>query len=695
MGIGFRGARVSVFALLVSGVFNASTEDAVGQTAQADGTSNAVVTRQEPPAVQTSVSEEPTPPTVEETGSAEDPENDEPEDEKGLSIRFKPFVDPVFPLALTDDAKATVDRFASDDDLLLQSIQLIEVPLKRNLVSLDEESANLWVKGDRPENNLLAKLSMSPVETVSVVVNESQSMNLHRANRLRTYGVSQKAPDSLVTDSDIYCGAIKANGFTALKTPICLHDSDEDGAFDRISPALSESRGEVNPLAVSVMWPSLALQTPLPFADVASEQVPTLPLNLINCAKDWDRPRFQFVTNRPKQDPDEVEVQSMLSEIVDDRELTDAQIRLFETLIRNRLGRGSEVGTACYRGEPLEAYNGQSAKSYGKGHRLASLSGITISIGRKKDGAPVKLLGDNGGSVEYRWESGSLARTQSGLSELQKPLATRQKFERLPYTATGPVEMRASTNGGSGDIVLFALPFHYGYRARLTEKESIRTLLTSRSLESGMEFYGVPMRTSRQTTYNGVPIGLGNRPAGPSRTIDTSMNWCTTIKHRNYDWQVAEGKPRNHYDATCFSQIGEQYSIVKGNKPAYAITSMRHEANISTNDGKPALEMLGPGNFGEPLTLRYRVAESGKNGFLRLHQDLYVGEKLTNSRLILLSSSDDGAFTYRNAGATLRIESNELTKGEVPQVTVELVKQTKEGEPINFNQSTRSFPWSQ
>ena len=72
-----------------------------------------------------------------------------------------------------------------------------------------------------------------------------------------------------------------------------------------------------------------------------------------------------------------------------------------------------------------------------------------------------------------------------------------------------------------------------------------------------------------------------------------------------------------------------------------------------------------------------------------------MGEKLTNSRLILLSSSDDGAFTYRNAGATLRIESNELTKGEVPQVTVELVKQTKEGEPINFNQSTRSFPWSQ
>ncbi|MEP0190696.1 MAG: hypothetical protein ABJP70_08740 [Erythrobacter sp.] len=73
---------------------------------------------------------------------------------------------------------------------------------------------------------------------------------------------------------------------------------------------------------------------------------------------------------------------------------------------------------------------------------------------------------------------------------------------------------------------------------------------------------------------------------------------------------------------------------------------------------------------------------------------MYAGEKLTNSRMVILSRAKDGTYTYSNAGATLRIESNELVKGEVPQVTVELVNQTEEGEGIDFNQSRRSLPWA-
>ncbi|MEP2736106.1 MAG: hypothetical protein ABJP34_07380 [Erythrobacter sp.] len=531
----------------------------------------------------------------------------------------------------------TANRFYDEKGALITDqfgphvLQLIEVPLERSAVNLDQESDNLWVRGDRPSTNFLAWVKYFASEEAEIALEDGTSMRVYAAKRNSLYPSSKKAPDDLITKSAIYCGVVK--GAPALAPTMCFHDSDDDKRFDRIAIGRSEAVDR-HPIGAAVMFPSAMLQTPLAYTPVSADARTELNFEFRNCGRDWDRPRFSVSRKKEPLLSDDA-----LGALLGDPQLEKtkpAQRTALLNLVRGSLNGGRSNSASCRRGDRIESFGTITEKSLDKKHILTDLDGLIFSIGPKKGGAPVKLLAAREASGKKRLEGGVLQPVDSGLSRQQRTIATAQEFDRSPFMSTGEITVAEGTVGL--DKTLFEVPFEYGYMGELSETSNIRTILTSRSVKGGTLLYGIPMSARLVTTYNGIPTsGFGGRPMDAARGLSTQLTWCTpTSKEKNVYKKDNRGKSvpdgtKTVWSATCFSQVGDRHSIVKGQSPAYAVSRMSHTANISTNDGKPPVTRLERTNFGQPAKLRYFFDESDK-GRLRLMQEVMIGDVATGAK---------------------------------------------------------------
>lgn len=529
------------------------------------------------------------------------------------------------------------------------AMQIIRVPVDALPVDLSQSSANLWVRGDQPAENLLARVEFAASAEATATIPDGTQLRLLRAKRDEASGVHEDAPEDIASTGAIYC--TDASFAHSASTLHCLIDIDEDGAFDAIGPAASESRlGDA--FGAAVLGATAKLLAPLPYEVVADADRESVTFEWRNCAKDWDRPRFSIsLVSDSSEDAAETDIELLLR-AADPSDLSADEMRRLVGILG---GIRRSTTTSCQAGNQVSGFRDFNASDLEEKSILVSLRGLYFIVGAKRDGAPVQLVGESLTTRSFRIEGGILRNARAGLTPIQRRLVNQQRFPKPPFMSTGALAL-ADQKVGIGEEIM-TVPFRHGYVARLTDDSSIRTLLTSRSLDEGTLVYGVPMTSRRVSYYGGVPRGLGMPQPAPS-TSQTNMTWCAPVRDernvrtgtRGYGgpaiWEKAIV-----WKSTCITMVGSQHTIVKGQQPAFILTGLRHEAQISTNDGNPPLERLETADFGGPLQLRYVLTQQSER-HLGLRQEVWIGEQKSSERdfgLLL----DDGRAEFNIGGGTI------------------------------------------
>jgi hypothetical protein len=126
------------------------------------------------------------------------------------------------------------------------------------------------------------------------------------------------------------------------------------------------------------------------------------------------------------------------------------------------------------------------------------------------------------------------------------------------------------------------------------------------------------MSTRRVQTYAGVP--LSSKPETAPDPDDVNLTWCVPIEE--------EAK----WTATCLpSQNGERYTLLKGQTPAFEVTSMRYVAGTTTNPGSAPVSIKPAAAFERPLAWRFTL-KTVTEFEIALTQETLYGDAVVNSR---------------------------------------------------------------
>ena len=578
------------------------------------------------------------------------------------------------------------------DIMDVHSIQLIEVPIERRAVELDQISDNIWAKGPKPKSNFLAALDYSSLSEASIMMPDASSARVYKAKRNTFYPASSGAPEGLVTQSTIYCGRVSIE--QSLPQNVCLHDSNDDGLFDRIAFARSEAIDE-HAVGTVLMFPSAPLQTPLSYTPVGTEDRSVLEFEIRNCGKDWDNPHYSIARKVSSAADDDIAVQ-LLALLSQSTAISKEDEALLRFALEHRSRSIIRPNPPCPKGNEIESYGTLRKSDLGKKHILVDLDGLIFSVGPKNQGAPAKLLAARKDMPVMRLEAGVLAGSDTGLSKLQKQVATSQAFDRPAYMSTGEIHIKQGVLG-VGET-LFEVPFEYGYMGELTETARINTILSSRSVEGGSVLYGIPTQMRQTLTINGIPkTPIGGVLVGDHRRVSTQLTWCNPVsEEKELGSRYAKVRQTETvWTATCFSQIGDKHSIIKGQKPAFMVSSMRHTTGISTNDGKPPIQPLDQHSFDAPTVLKYSIEET-ENGDLALKQGVWFGDLETSSRTMRLYYSPNAGFgkpdgpdslTWETGNGIVTVHyADDVEKGG-RKFKATLTKPAEKGARVNFSQS--------
>lgn len=511
-------------------------------------------------------------------------------------------------LAQAGDKGAEAEAGAFD----VHALKAAHVPLVALPLDTGQRSANLWVKGERPKDNVLARVRLAPVRAVVVEEDLGQGAGKPLVLGLALSG----AAGGLVTIADLakraderlYCADGVGPRFAGKL--LCLQDGDGDGRFERSLPGTAESGVDYAQLAL--LGKPETLDRPIAYRAARAEEVPVVDTVYSNCGKDHDRPRYALSVDRKEAALDLralLEMGPITPEAL--AGMNPAQLARIAAMLEGRSGGG-----ACLAGEKMTAGDPLYPAGPASGAIAARLGELVIAVGPKDEGAPVRLVGLSEPERLYRLDGGAVLPLADAVTTKQNALAVSQKFDKPVLMTAGDAAVFEGERG-IGDTVL-ETGFSHGYMGVLTQDTKIRTLLSSRSLPQGTVLYGVPMSSQLVTTINGIPQGGGFRMREPSAD-EVRLVWCVPVED--------EGK----WSATCLpNEADRRYTLLKGQRPAFEVTGLRYDAGTSTNDGKvPVVEQAG--TLGKPLRYRFAI-KAISDAEIMLVQETLFGDAVVHSR---------------------------------------------------------------
>ncbi|HYG47256.1 MAG TPA: hypothetical protein VD846_04860 [Allosphingosinicella sp.] len=464
------------------------------------------------------------------------------------------------PAPETGEAKAAIH------DLRAAFVPLVALPLDTS-----QASDPIWASGERPAGNVIARLTLKPVEaaTVDADVGQGAGKPLSLVRAIADDPVQYETLADLPRrKARIFCtagAAIPAAG----KRIFCLVDSDADGRFEGRAYGLAETGDK--PEQLSILGATLPLPAPVPYRSAEPEE---MKVAFTNCARDHDRPRYKL-TLAP----------------LDLSTMSGAKAEQ----LRSELHLYRLSSSACAVAEKVREDEPLHPGKLPKGAAVARLGELVIQVGPKDGGAPVKLLGLREPQRLYRLDRGQVLLLSDTMTQQQRALALGQKFDKPVVMTAGQIKAEEGPRG-VGDVVLTA-GLQHGYMGVLTRETKIRTLLSSRSLPAGTVLYGVPMSTRRVTTQYGVPVGGGFGNPGIADPDDVHLTWCVPVEEET------------KWTATCLpNQDGDRYTLLKGQTPAFEVKSFSYSANTTTNEGEVPVAIKA-GDFGRPLSYRFRIKQ--------------------------------------------------------------------------------------
>lgn len=504
------------------------------------------------------------------------------------------------------------------------------VPLAADPLDTGQRSAPVWFKGDRPTDNIFAKLTLRPV--AGAVLTGAAPGNAPKVLLLTHVGdqaaVSARGA-ALAGKARTYCGA------AGPELVACFEDADGDGRFEALRRGVGANAA--GPESVEIVGAPEPLPAPVAYRAATPAELPSFEARVEQCGRDYDLPRFSFYV--PSSAPPSIDMGSLPAALRDNPEA-------IANILRGAIDRG-----ACETPERAAVGGGLAVR----------MRDVLLAIGPKDQGAPTRLLGTVEGDHVYRLDGRTVRSFASAATAQQDALAAKQKFPKPTYAATGDWRVEAGARG-AGDVVLTA-GFRHGYTGRLTTDTKIRTLFSSRSLPAGTVLYGLPMQSSSHMTVNGVPQGLPAFATRPT-AANTDLTWCVPVQD--------EGK----WSATCLpTQGGRRYTILKGQRPAFEVSSLTYDAGTSTNDGAtPVAE--APGDFGRPLAYRFRI-KAVAPASITLTQETLFGDEVVNSR-------DLPVARLPGRASALLVGSGAVTLAEAPDGKVLVAERaaSRAGEPF-------------
>ena len=470
---------------------------------------------------------------------------------------------------------------------------IVNIPLLLEDADASGAGGSLWAKGDQPGNNLLARLTARPVQ---VAVMQADSAVLWRAMPGDKDTPAHSGWVNLKDGARIFCGPV------APRTSACWIDSDGNGEFDQIARALTE-RGD-KPYHITIIAGPRKLDAPKPYRILPDDERPKIPIEVRNCDKDYDRPRFSALSTTDRNTP---------------------------VSYGGWLEKDSNFAV-CRRGSQI-APSGANAAQVPEGGYLAQIGPLTFAVGPKKN-PTLQLIGLNDPGALYRLESASLVRMAVGPTPMQAQLIARQQFP-YPVLVTEP---GATIHEGtlSAGQVLATIPFHHAYRGRLTQDVTINTLLSKRSVSAGTVVYGFPGRMQLSLSRGGVPMSMQTNDS-EYRDAGMDLIWCAPVQGQAPAKEDLRGVGRNGWSAACIphGRLGT-HTVLTDLQPAFEVSGVVYDVNTSSNDGRPPIERDDKAEFGAPLRMIY-VYDGLDGKDIRLLRQIYFGDSLTSLSVVKIT----------------------------------------------------------
>lgn len=529
------------------------------------------------------------------------------------------------PASTPPDATSPAAAAATPD---IRSFRVANMPLIAGPLDLTQASDPIWIKGPKPAANTIAKLTLRAVESVVVDADVGQGAGKPIVLSMTLLGEEgREATAAALRGDKVYCGAGVGTGLgTGAGRILCLADRDGDRRFEAKLAGLGEVGND--PAQVAIVGAPEPLPAPVAYRAARADEVPAYPVVYSNCAKDHDRPRFNFMT---AGDGPAINLEDLLRGGGGDPRSTQL---ISEMMSRMMAGRGA----ACQAADGMPATDPGYPAGLAKGSVVAQLGELVIAVAPKEQGAGVRLVRMTDAQALYRLNGAGVVPLSAMPTSKQNALGVTQKFNRPVIMTAGNVVVNEGVRK-AGDTVL-TTGFAHGYTGVLTRETTIRTLLSKRSLPAGTLVYGVPMSSSTVMTVNGIPRGPTTR--GPTTADNVRLVWCVPVQEaepvaRPGARPAKPTTPGARWSATCLpTQGGERHTILKGQSPAFEVSSLRYDAGTSTNEGPAPVQenaaVVGPNAFGGPLTYRFRIAEL-TDSMIRVDQDTMVGDTAVFTRV--------------------------------------------------------------
>lgn len=197
-------------------------------------------------------------------------------------------------LAALHGATASAQALPSQ---VIAETSIVDVPLVIEHVEAPPPGTTLWANGRRDQPALISTFVVRPVQAAKLAPIGDYTAEPVLWRAFPGGGVTRLDVDELPAEAPFYfCG-----GSAQITGLACFVDDDGDGRFDQAAQAISE-RG-AKPYHVTMMRLPKRLGRPLSYRLLESDGRPAVKIELRNCGKDYDRPRFSALSTDDRSVP--------------------------------------------------------------------------------------------------------------------------------------------------------------------------------------------------------------------------------------------------------------------------------------------------------------------------------------------------------------------------------------------------------
>lgn len=495
---------------------------------------------------------------------------------------------------------------------IINEATIVDIPFVLDDIGASQAGAILWVKGEKAPSPLLASFTIKPVQ-VARLDGTTDGPILWRAFPGNTN--SRANTLNLATGPRYFCGA--PTNRTGIS---CLIDKDANGTFDQVAAAHTE-RG-TKPYHVTFLMGAQPLAKPLAYHALADDLRPSVKIELNNCGRDYDRPRFVALSAADRNIP-----------------------------AATRMGWQAKDSSfaSCRRGNQIAPVPGSTTVAPSGGY-IGQIGPMAFTVGPKQN-PQLALVGPVDAQALYRLEGASLVDISIGNTPDQTTLLGMKKYPYPTLMADAGTVIHEGPVPVGGKVA--TVPFHHAYRGRLTQAITISTLFGKRSLPASTVVYGFPAKSSITRISRGIP-DMDVLDDDDYRTVNRELTWCAPLQASGAEKQKPAEMGRGNWSAACipYSALGN-HTIITNLQPAFSVTGVSYNAATSSNDGPPPIHREDTASFEQALRLEY-IYEGREGEFINLSEQVYFGSQLTSSKAVKLYATS-GNIVAEVAGAKLEL----------------------------------------